>query len=199
MSIERITITCTQYGQVCQNVFHLSNTDGFMTPAQIAAEVSNYWIGSGQMNVGISYWQPGDIRWISVQVQRVESPPPSPYILQINQPGAYGPEENRVPFASLIMRFRCAISDRKHRGRMYVPGIFSTGLKDGFVIFDYWSRPPLVLANLKNRFLFSSGSSGPLFLVINPKGNHPDPKTVTDITFAPTPGCQRRRGVNVGV
>jgi hypothetical protein len=197
MSIERVTITCTFYGQRMQNVMHFLNTDGFLTREQVANEIRDYWIGPGG-GTGIVMIQPSNLVWVDVGVQTVSPSVSVPFHLAISKAGYMGANNEIPQQLAFILKLQTDTPGRAGRGRVYIPapsnGFLTTGLID--TDLDYFLGT--ALTNLRTRFLFSSGV-GPLAILVAPRNNPADYKKVTSLTFSRFPGIQRRRGVGFGI
>jgi hypothetical protein len=196
MSLERITITALLYGQQMQNVFHLTNTDGFLTREQVAAEVRDHFIGTTS-GVGIHQWHTSDTRWIQVTVQTILPTLSVPYNLAISQAGVQLADSQIIPQSCIIMKFQTLTPGRAGRGRLYCLGVKVGFAENGLLNSTFFSFANTALIALRERFLF--GGSGPTFLVIAPRTDPGAQKTVTSIEVSTKLGTQRRRNIGYGI
>lgn len=195
MSIERVTVTALWYGgMVVQNVLAFDNADGFLSPAQVAAEIRDNWLTI------LKAKQSGLLAWRDIKVDRLNDPSP-PLHLNINLPGADAVDSGlSQPTIAWKLRIATNQGGKRGRGRIYVPGIRYSHWQYGqLTAFGQTDLQPVVDA-LAARYVGPS-FSGPLKLGVMPRPG-PDVEVFiasTSLTQSITPGIQRRRSVGVGI
>jgi hypothetical protein len=197
MSIERVTTTAIMYGQKMQNVMNFDNNSG-LTPAQICTEIRDNWIGTTS-GVGIHQWCTQSTVWVQVACQTRSSSLAPPEILTINQPGVQGASNELIPFACVILKFKTEAAGRKGRGRIYTPCVMNGFSTQGLMNSNLGAYGNTALAAMNARYTLSG--SGPITLVVGPKSGITlaDYHYVTNISFSPFIGVQRRRNVGFGI
>lgn len=198
MSVDRITITALYASQQMENVFHVVNTDGFMTLSQVADEIESWWIGD-VVNRGIHAWVVNSVVWVKIQVQEVSPTTSTPFVKVVNRPGQQAGSNELVPFACVILKFQTETAGRTGRGRQYVPTIANGFHTNGLINATFHTYADTAIGNLRDRFLFGGAGNGPLYLVICPRNNPANYKKVISINASAFIGCQRRRNIGFGI
>lgn len=194
MSNHRVTFTGIWNNTVtCQNVVCFDNPDGALTDAQMAAELRDNWltlIAAGQVNT---------FAWRNISISQIGSNI-APFNLAINVQGVDGVDNlGGTQMTCVKWRFHTAFAGKRGRGRIYLPAFRSV----------YWSAGQLTATGITNitsritaikaRYV-GAGAPSPLVLIIHGRGPEAaGPLQVDDITLSLTPGCQRRRNLNVGI
>jgi hypothetical protein len=197
MSLNRVTISALFYGQTVQNVFYLLNADGGTPMSAIAQKVYDEFIGSSG-TVGIKHLCSSEVVWISVKVEDVTTPAPSPAILAINRAGDLPPTDYINPAGCFILQLRTGIAGRSGHGRIYLPGVTPDFMVHGLRGPNADPYIAQCMPGLKNAWL---GVHAPdLYLVVHKKnGSFADHHEVTDLQISTHIGIQRRRMPGVGI
>jgi hypothetical protein len=191
MAIWRATITGHLFGQVCQNVLHFAkdvtvdHDDLFL-----AQSLRDNWCNQ----IGFRMGDEASIDLVEVRDLQDTNRPP--ILLPVQVHGSMGGIRNTFPFAAFKIRLHTAATGRKGRGRFYVWGIGPGAMQDGLLqagVFDQWAG---TLQTLKNKF--GPAPETGYSLVISPRNQPTDFKTVVDMVLSPTPGVIRRRNIGVG-
>lgn len=194
MALERVTISCTVDGQICQNVMHFKNPDGALTATQVADKIDTLWIPQWKQ------FQHAGAIWFDIEVRRIPTGP-AVFHKTITVAGTGGAEaEQDNPVACRVMKLQTPIAGRHGHGRLYIPGTAFSAWNKGLI------KPASIIAGqtvvnaLKAAFVGGGATSG-LQLMVAPRnaGTEADGILVTDITQRTTLGYQRRRSIGVGI
>lgn len=197
MSIHRVTISGLLWGQTCQNVAHFDNPDGTLTPAQIATEIYDNFLGH-TASVGYQHVCGSVITFFQIKVEELASTPPSPYILSISRAGEVQAGNDVFGPVCLILQLRTPVGGRHGHGRLYIPAIVPNFVQNGIVHSNADAYIVQFLPALKDRFV--NPGTGPLHLgVVRKGGTFADFIHCDDIQFSRRAGVQRRRGVGIGI
>ena len=191
MSVFRVTIIASMYGQQIQNVIHFTGqSQGTTTLSALADEVAANWIGT------VKQRQTSALVYNQVKVRELDGTLP-PFVKTVNIPGSFGFDNEVSTVLAFILRLRTANIGRRGRGRVYIGGVLkgwtTLGLVNGDII-NAWNAVATTLLG----FWGPNGTSV-FTLVLCP--NKPPFNTIPVVSMqvAPTLGVQRRRNIGIGV
>lgn len=190
MSIDRIVISQTLYGQLVQNRVYMQ-TEEFQEVAEVAAHIRNFWIPV------VAHLQHGGVKYNSIVVTRIVENTGQQHTELININGAQAQETQGLSFCSGVIQFKTGMSGVKHRGRYYVAAIRQGGTQFGMFLpveHDLWKTQTDILT--QSFCGPDGGSTGLALLVRGDDGSHHD--IVTSMGMRPILGVQRRRNIGVG-
>lgn len=191
MTIYRVTIDQTMFGQQLQNVLHFSHfSSDPATMSLLADAVEASWIGNIRM------LHSGSVRYNRIRVRMLESQFAT-FEKTVNIGGNWGAVNEIWSFVCFVLRLRTAIHGRTGRGRIYISGVLAGFTDKGFVTSDQ-----IVAFNTRIAFImevFGPGGSSDFKLGVCNKNPPFAFKEVTSMQVAPVTGCQRRRNVGVGI
>lgn len=192
MSIERVTFFQSFTNRIFNNVIHLNNPDGLLTPQEIADEVRVNWVGP------IRVWQAHELVYTHVTIQRLGlGQLPAPVTVQWVNVDGDGTSDVEHASICALLSFRTALAGRRHRGRYYVATVPAAHITNDVLNTDFGIPRMNAIANsLQNRFAADGG--GPLDLVIWHRDTN-DFHLVTGIIAQPRLGILRKRNVGVGI
>jgi len=192
MPVYRVTCTCIVQGQTCQNVFHLASDGGQLLSA-IAGAVNQAWISQ------MLPFQHNGARWVNIEVREATTPLNAPFSLAIDVLGTGAAVQVADdPCRCRVLKFRTALAGRSGRGRLYIPGTSMSAWNGNFVNSASLSAGNSLINTLKTNWL-APNATQQLALVICPRSNPGNFKTVTDIIQRPLAGYQRRRNIGIGI
>lgn len=140
------------------------------------------------------------VTFFKVQVDDITGGPNGPFFVkQILKTGS-GTNDTAVQLSSnWVLKLETGIGGKKHRGRIYVPGMSPGFTNSGLIASNgvaLWATP---LQNIRLNFI-TGGANCRFALVVHGRKDAGDVFTrVTQIDLRITPGCQRRRMVGVGI
>lgn len=196
MAVARITLTGILYGSTFQNVIHFKKPD-FIT-SELPTLVTTFrdsWLDQWK-NLTIA-----EATFVSIRGEILASGGSTDvFTLPISIVGGSGNDVRSPLMMALVVQLKTGLAGRRNRGR-----IFTCGTSVGQMVNGLWTGSWLATANtyiatLKTRWITHTSGSIPWDLVIWHKGSNPDDTiTVSDMAIRPTPGCQRRRELGVGI
>ena len=197
MSIFRVTLTGTLFGQIVQNVQHFNWPDGGPAngPALVCDEYDSKWLLNLKNPVS------SVVQYISIHAEKLQAGGGGPsFTKSINQLGLAPADTNIALNNAYVLKFSTGLAGRHNRGRCYVPGFRAGWLTNGVINSGGQGAWATQITNLNGFFTSPSGTSF-MLLHIMPKGAYQaaDGKAVTNIALRLTPGSMRRRMVGVGV
>jgi hypothetical protein len=144
-------------------------------------------------------FQHNGARWTSIEVREVTTPLNAPFTLAIDILGT-GASVSQAddPCRCRVLKFQTAQAGRKGRGRLYIPGTAFGAWDTNFVKAGSITAGQTLINNLKQQFL-APNAVQQLALVICPRSDPGNFKTVTDIVQRGLAGYQRRRNIGIGI
>jgi len=196
MALVKVTLTGTLYGSTFQNVIHFQKADFVSSElATLTTLFRDNWLDPYK-NLTVS-----EATFISIRAEVVASGGSAEVVtLPISITGGAGNDVRSPLMMALVIQLKTGLAGRKNRGR-----IFTCGTSVGQMTNGLWTGAWLTTANgyvatLKARWVTHTSGSIPWDLVIHGKNDSPTEwRTVTDLGIRPTPGCQRRRSLGVGI
>jgi len=199
LSLHRVTISGTYFGQIVQNVPYFHQSDGTLTPAEIATEVYDHFLGHTSLT-GYQHMVSSFVTFFQIKVEQVTTSPPQAYTLAINRSGGVSGSTEANPVTCLVMQMRAGVAGRHGRGRLYIPGTNPAFLSNGLLSSGGNDYVTQCMPAIAARYTTFGSSHGPLDLVIHKKGGGAsDYLLVEQLQISTKPGCQRRRAVGVGI
>lgn len=191
MTIYRVTLDMTMFGQQLQNVLHFQHFSSDPATMDLLAQtVETNWIGNIRM------LHSGSVRYNRIRVRMLESQFAT-FEKTINVTGNYGAVDEIWSFVCFVLRLRTATIGRRGRGRIYISGVLAGFTDQGFVtadqISDWDERIAILMA------LYGPGGTSEFDLGVCNKSAPFAFKPVTSMQVAPTTGCQRRRNIGRGI
>ena len=190
MAIWKVVNSALILGQRVQNVIHFATGPGTFTEEDVYNEFTANWMGV------LRNLQNNNLSYTEVAVQRID-PPAGPLILfpitgtNGSLSGAPAP-----PVLCGLFSIRTAASCRGGHGRFYMFGVHGESVADGVVQSGAYAAYQGAAVNLTNRF--KQGGTGPMILVVLPRNNVTNYKSMTSVVVRRTFGIQRRRNIGVG-
>jgi len=192
MAVYRVTNTCIVQGQTCQNVFHLASDGGQLLTA-IAAAVRDAWLSQ------LLPFQHNGARWINIEVREATTPLNAPFSLAIDILGTGAAVQVADdPCRCRVLKFRTAQTGRHGRGRLYIPGTSMSAWNGNLVNAASLSAGNSLVQTLKTNWT-GPNPTQQLALVICPRSDPGNFKSVVDIIQRPLAGYQRRRNIGIGI
>lgn len=192
MATDRVVITAIVLGQQCQNVLHFHNPDGAMDAVSLKEEIRTQWISEIKQlqNTGCVYSQ------IAIQ-KNIDTSTPDP-ITTFPVAGTTGELAGAIApsFIAGVFSIRTAVSGRHGHGRFYMFGVHQDSILNGVVQSGAFTAYAARAAALTAKY--SATGSRPISLVVIPRSDPTDTKTMTTILARPTWGVVRRRNIGVG-
>lgn len=191
MTIYRVTLDQTMFGQQLQNVLHFQHfSSDPATMSTLADEVSANFIGQIRM------LHSGSVKYNRIRVRMLESQFAT-FEKTINIGGNFGAVNEIWSFVCFVLRLRTAIIGRRGRGRIYISGVLAGFTNQGFVTSDQIDAFNVRINNIMAQF--GPGGESQFRLGVCNKSAPFDFKEVTSMQVAPTTGCQRRRNIGRGI
>lgn len=191
-NVFRVTLFQTMYGQSLQNVLHFSGPSS--DPLQMSAladAVEANWVNL------VRQVQAAFIQYTRISVRMMGSQFP-PFDKTVAILGANSNTDQALTYYCHVIRLRTAFIGRRGRGRVYIGGLNTNLQQNGFLMASTLTLWAPRLASIMAAF--GPGGSSPFRLGVTSKTNaNGDFKEVTNIAMAPTPTCQRRRNIGIGV
>lgn len=192
MAVWRVTLSCSVDGQVCQNVLHLTASDGIL-PNTVTDIMRDQWLPQ------IRPFQHTGARWFDIEARRVDPIGLAPFHQTIVQFGSGDTErEADNPCLARVLQFKTAVAGRHGRGRIYIPGTTQASWDKGFVKTASLTAGQPLVNSLMNSFCNPNPPFG-LRLVLSRRSNPSQTINVDTIVQAPRIGVQRRRNIGVGM
>lgn len=193
MPVWRVTTSCIVMGQVCQNVIHLARDASDRTDFQVATTVNLEWIPH------IRNFQHTGARWFQIEARNVVPGGNAPTVITIDLAGT-GPAVSDAddPCRGRVLQFRTIMAGKQGRGRYFIPGTSWQAFSANQVKAASITAGNPLVQQLKDRFLAPDATSD-YVLVIAPRSQPSNYKTVVDIVQRSIVGYQRRRNIGVGI
>lgn len=194
MSVNRITLTGTVFGQICQNVWHFNipdQTTGSLPTLLVA--LRDHWMDRWK-NLSI-----GNVTFISLRGEVLQSGGVGQVeVLLINIFGGGTNEVQTFLGNSMVVQFRTGIAGRRNRGRSYVIGTANAYSNQGVYTGSSFNSICVAAVNaLQADWITNHLYTGSL-CIHGPNDDPSDYRIVTTMSIRTTPGSQRRRLVGVG-
>lgn len=193
MSIFRVVLTATMFGQTCQNVLHFNDNGANLTTLAVGTTIRDQWLST------YKFLQHNQVVWIDIATTQVSPVVSITNHLVVNVPGTSNAATAAdVPVICYLVRVQTTTPGRTGRGRIYSPGPSISGSNLGVL-----TAPTIgAVQNQLNLLLTNFGPIAPpsgLTFGIAPRGNEGDFKPAISMNVKPTYGTQRRRNYGVGV
>lgn len=190
MAVWRVINSALILGQRVQNVIHFATATVGFSELDVYNEFTANWMGvlRNLQNNGLSYTE--------VAVQRID-PPVGP-LLQFPITGTNGSLSGAAapPVLCGLFSIRTAAAGRHGHGRFYMFGVHGDSVLDGVIQSGAYAAYQGAAVNLTNRF--KQTGSGPMTLVVLPRNNPTDYKSMVSVIVRRQFGIQRRRNIGVG-
>jgi len=194
MAVNRITLTATVFGQICQNVWHFY-IDSQVTSSLAAflVEFRDHWLDRWK-NLSI-----GNVTFIQVRGQCLNGPDAGQVeILLLNVFGGGTNEVQTFLGNAMVVQMRTGFAGRKNRGRNYVIGTANAYSNQGvYTGSSFNSICVAAVSGLQGNWITTPIYSG-IPVILGPNDAPDTFRIVTQMSIRTTPGSQRRRLVGVG-
>lgn len=190
MSHHRVVISGLMYGQTVQNVLHFINNSNALTPQQIALDVKNNWVDK------VSIFQNANLVYSNILVQNLSDQILAPFSLTIFRQGQGFNDRRNTSTQCYVIKLVTARAGRHGRGRVFLGGVQSDSIQDGFLTstaLESWNTQ--VINVIKSAYIGGVGNA--LELCVREKSGAMNP--TIDIQMRSLLGVQRRRNIGVGI
>ena len=192
MSIARVTIGQTWFGQVVQNVIHLDFGESPYNPLAIKGAIETLWIPA------IRPMQLSSLRYVLIEVRNMGDIHGTTSDFAINIVGSAGSAVEGWGPLCYLWSLQTAFGGHKGRGRIYLAGCYPGNVVQGRFISASMDQQITAVGQIMTRFTGAAPTSG-FNLVVATRETLPFNNPVTNIVPRDVPGVQRRRNIGVGV
>jgi len=191
------TVLCVQtipsIGATYQNVIHVNNDDGGLTPLQIAQELETNFMPR------IQNFQSWFLGWQYFYIYRYAHPEVPVFIYPLSNSPGLAHVGYLYPTNCFKLKWYTSFGGRHGRGRFYIAGGRDDWATAGGITASAATNGGIHLAAIVARYKFIGGS-GPIALGIVPKnGDESDFHGLESAQYWQYLGQQRRRQYGVGI
>jgi hypothetical protein len=198
MSLFRVTLSGSTFGQLNQNVWHFVKEDDIATDRNDLAFFFKTRLVDNPLKLNADQ----HAKYTNIHVIRV-GVSEAPYDLGIVESGFQGPSNNSSAFECAVLQLKTAVGGRRGRGRIYLWGWGAANKQSGLWDDAVSTRLQATANQIKNAWILDAASPSVVagFRMVVASRNQGETgtiHTVTDIIGRRLIGCQRRRNLGVG-
>jgi hypothetical protein len=190
MSIFRVRITGTLFGQHCENVVHFQRPESNLAFKEaLARKIEDHWLAQMRLVCRQA------MGWESVKVRDASNPDDFEFVHPINVTGFHPGEFDVWAPLCAVFQIKTAVQGRRGRGRFYLSGLEAVGVRRGIWDTGRLGELNSIASSLKEGFLGDNPTSGFNLGVLKRNGLEADFIEATDFRIRHHPGSQVRRNL----